>query len=98
MLYTKNTRGKRFSKHTLRKKKKKSFTHRKGGLLYENNGNVKPCINLIAVWNELEKENKEFFETYAQSQRQSTADIMSEEEITRLIQKIISDSSKDSDD
>ena len=66
--------------------------------MYKNNDNVKPCINLIAVWNELEKENKEFFETYAQSQRQSKADLMSEEETSRLIQKIISDSSKDSDD
>nr|POE95860.1 hypothetical protein CFP56_23608 [Quercus suber] len=59
--------------------------------------NVDPVIT-SAVWNELEKENKEFFETYAQSQRQSKADLMSEEETSRLIQKIISDSSKDSDD
>ncbi|KAL0002987.1 hypothetical protein SO802_016768 [Lithocarpus litseifolius] len=59
--------------------------------------NIDPVIT-STVWNELEKENKEFFETYAQSQRQSKADLMSEEETTRLIQKIISDSSKDSDD
>ncbi|KAL4621274.1 hypothetical protein ACB092_06G216100 [Castanea dentata] len=58
--------------------------------------NIDPVI-ISTVWNELEKENKEFFETYAQSQRQSTADTVSEEETTRLIQKIISDSSKDSD-
>ena len=51
-----------------------------------------------AVWNELEKENKEFFEAYAVSQNKK--DQMSEEETSQLIQKMISDSSncKDSDD
>ncbi|XP_035547886.1 uncharacterized protein LOC109022302 isoform X2 [Juglans regia] len=66
--------------------------------------NIKPvitstantCINITAVWNELEKENKEFFEAYAQSQ--SKAERMSEEETSQMIQKMISDSSKDSDD
>ncbi|KAK7820248.1 hypothetical protein CFP56_039015 [Quercus suber] len=63
-----------------------------------NNDNVtaKPWINLIAVWNELEKENKEFFEDYAKSQ--SKADCVSAEETTKLIQKIKSDASKDADD
>ena len=49
-----------------------------------------------SVWNELEKENKEFFEAYEQSQ--SKEDKMSEEETSQMIQKMISDSSKDSDD
>lgn len=49
-----------------------------------------------AVWNELEKENKEFFETYAQSQ--SKDDRMSEAETSELIQKMIADSSKDKSD
>lgn len=48
------------------------------------------------VWNELAKENKEFFEAYAESQNKG--DRMSEEETSQLIQKMISDSSKDSDD
>jgi len=50
------------------------------------------------VWNELEKENKEFFEAYAESKSKAD-DRMSEEETSRMIQKMISDSStKDSDD
>ncbi|KAG6670013.1 uncharacterized protein LOC122303656 isoform X2 [Carya illinoinensis] len=57
--------------------------------------NIKPVIT-STVWNELEKENKEFFEAYAQSQ--SKAERMSEEETSQMIQKMISDSSKDSDD
>ena len=52
--------------------------------------------NFFAVWNELEKENKEFFEAYAESK--SKEDRMSEEETSQMIQKMISDSSKDSDD
>ncbi|KAB2026220.1 hypothetical protein E1A91_D06G204000v1 [Gossypium mustelinum] len=52
--------------------------------------NIKPVIT-STVWNELEKENKEFFEAYAQSQ--SKQDRMSEEETCRMIQKMISDSS-----
>ncbi|KAJ0045845.1 hypothetical protein Pint_06203 [Pistacia integerrima] len=48
-----------------------------------------------SVWNELEKENKEFFEAYAQSQ--SKEDRMSEEETSQMIQKMISDSSKAAD-
>ena len=53
-------------------------------------------MHKFAVWNELEKENKEFFEGYSQSH--CKPDPVSEEETTQLIQKIISDSSKDSDD
>lgn len=52
----------------------------------------------LAVWNELEKENKKFFEAYAESK--SKDDRMSEEETSQMIQKMISDnnsSSKDSD-
>ncbi|XVE69076.1 hypothetical protein DITRI_Ditri09bG0120700 [Diplodiscus trichospermus] len=56
---------------------------------------IKPVIT-STVWNELEKENKEFFEAYAQSQ--SKQDRMSEEETSRMIQKMISDSSKDPDE
>ena len=52
---------------------------------------IKPVIT-STVWNELEKENKEFFEAYAESQ--SKEDRMSEEETSQLIQKMISDSSK----
>ncbi|KAK8517122.1 hypothetical protein V6N13_092408 [Hibiscus sabdariffa] len=52
--------------------------------------NIKPVIT-STVWNELEKENKEFFEAYAQSQ--SKQDRMSEEETSQMIQKMISDSS-----
>lgn len=53
-------------------------------------------LTLCAVWNELEKENKEFFEAYAQSQ--SKEDRMSEEETSQMIQKMISDSSKSQND
>jgi hypothetical protein len=49
------------------------------------------------VWNELEKENKRFFEAYAQSLDSKADDQMSEEETRQMIQKMISDSSKDSD-
>ena len=45
------------------------------------------------MWNELEKENKEFFEAYAKSQ--SKDDQMSEAETSELIQKMIADTSKD---
>ncbi|XP_047337292.1 uncharacterized protein LOC124941073 [Impatiens glandulifera] len=47
------------------------------------------------VWNELEKENKEFFEAYSQSQRKE--DKMSEAETNELIMKMITESSKDLD-
>ncbi|GMN57324.1 hypothetical protein TIFTF001_026441 [Ficus carica] len=57
--------------------------------------NIKPVVT-STVWNELEKENKEFFDAYAQSQ--SKEDKMSEEETSQVIQKMISDSSKESDD
>ncbi|XP_031254296.1 uncharacterized protein LOC116112277 isoform X1 [Pistacia vera] len=56
---------------------------------------IKPVIT-STVWNELEKENKEFFEAYAQSQ--SKEDRMSEEETSQMIQKMISDSSKAADE
>ena len=48
------------------------------------------------MWNELEKENKEFFEAYAKSN--SKDERMSEEETSQMIKKMISDSSKDEDD
>ncbi|KAL0002986.1 hypothetical protein SO802_016767 [Lithocarpus litseifolius] len=56
---------------------------------------IKPVIT-STVWNELEKENKEFFEAYAESKIKEER--MSEEETSQMIQKMISDSSKDSDD
>ncbi|XP_021679057.1 uncharacterized protein LOC110663889 isoform X2 [Hevea brasiliensis] len=56
--------------------------------------NIEPIIT-STVWNELEKENKEFFDAYAQSK--SKDDRMSEEETSQMIQKMISESSKDSD-
>ncbi|KAI4348105.1 hypothetical protein L6164_008866 [Bauhinia variegata] len=56
--------------------------------------NIKPVIT-STVWNELEKENKEFFEAYARTK----GDRMSEEETSQMIQKMISDSStKDAND
>ncbi|KAM7499231.1 hypothetical protein LguiA_023645 [Lonicera macranthoides] len=60
--------------------------------------NIKPVIT-STVWNELEKENKEFFEAYSQSQTKD--DRMSESETSEMLQKMVSDhqsSSKDSDD
>ncbi|EEF39338.1 uncharacterized protein LOC8260844 [Ricinus communis] len=57
--------------------------------------NITPVIT-STVWNELEKENKEFFEAYIESKRKD--DRMSEEETSQMIQKMISESSKDSDD
>ncbi|OAY46017.1 uncharacterized protein LOC110618828 isoform X1 [Manihot esculenta] len=57
--------------------------------------NIEPVIT-STVWNELEKENKEFFEAYAKSKGKD--DRMSEEETSQMIQKMISQSSNDSDD
>lgn len=57
--------------------------------------NINPVIT-ATVWNELEKENKEFFETYAQSHNK---DCITEEETSAMIQKMIldNDHTKDSD-
>ncbi|XP_044507883.1 uncharacterized protein LOC123227235 isoform X2 [Mangifera indica] len=52
---------------------------------------IKPVIT-STVWNELEKENKEFFEAYTRSQ--SKENRMSEEETNQMIQKMIMDPSK----
>ncbi|KAJ6772845.1 ANGIOTENSIN-CONVERTING ENZYME 2-RELATED [Salix koriyanagi] len=57
--------------------------------------NIEPVIT-STVWKELEKENKEFFEAYAQSK--SNDDRMSEEETSKMIQKIISQPSESSKD
>jgi hypothetical protein len=48
-----------------------------------------------AVWNELEKENKEFFESYIKS-KSGNEKMMSQEETTQMLQEMISssDSSK----
>lgn len=45
------------------------------------------------MWNELEKENKEFFEAYSQSQKKE--DRMSEAETSAMIQKMISNHDDD---
>ncbi|XP_009778459.1 uncharacterized protein LOC107777261 isoform X2 [Nicotiana tabacum] len=57
--------------------------------------NIKPVIT-ATVWNELEKENREFFETYAQSHNK---DFITEEETSAMIQKMIldNDHTKNSD-
>ncbi|KAJ0816312.1 putative angiotensin-converting enzyme 2 [Helianthus annuus] len=61
--------------------------------------NIKAVIT-STVWNELEKENKEFFESYTQSQSQpaNTPDWISERETNQPIHKIISDNQVDSSD
>ncbi|KAF5799932.1 putative angiotensin-converting enzyme 2 [Helianthus annuus] len=61
--------------------------------------NIKAVIT-STVWNELEKENKEFFESYTQSQSQptNTPDWISETETNQPIQKIIYDNQVDSSD
>ncbi|KMT17502.1 hypothetical protein BVRB_2g037050 [Beta vulgaris subsp. vulgaris] len=56
---------------------------------------IKPVIT-STVWNELEKENKDFFDNYSKSKNEE--DRMSEAETSEMIQKMISDSSKDSKD
>ena len=48
---------------------------------------------MFAVWNELEKENKEFFEAYYTTQTQTKDDRLSEAETNELIQKMITESS-----
>lgn len=52
----------------------------------------------FTVWAELEKENKEFFKSYSPSQIKEARDRMTESETSELIQKMISDAPKDSDD
>ncbi|XP_010669812.2 uncharacterized protein LOC104886949 [Beta vulgaris subsp. vulgaris] len=56
---------------------------------------IKPVIT-STVWNELEKENRDFFDNYSKSKNEE--DRMSEAETSEMIQKMISDSSKDSQD
>ncbi|CAN1338694.1 hypothetical protein LINPERPRIM_LOCUS38179 [Linum perenne] len=48
--------------------------------------NIKPVIT-STVWNELEKENKGFFEAYAESKSKDGR--MSEEETSAMIRKMI---------
>ncbi|KAI3809021.1 hypothetical protein L1987_24987 [Smallanthus sonchifolius] len=57
--------------------------------------NIKAVIT-STVWNELEKENREFFESYSQSQFQT--DWMSETETSQWIQNMISDHQADGSD
>ncbi|XP_055811338.1 uncharacterized protein LOC129881042 isoform X2 [Solanum dulcamara] len=49
--------------------------------------NIKPVIT-ITVWNELEKENREFFEAYAKSHNKNRT---TEAEASTMIQKLILD-------
>lgn len=55
--------------------------------LYDRNYTI---CSYYAVWKELEKENKEFFEEYKESQ--NNKDRMTEEETSAMIQKMILDS------
>ncbi|KEH17753.1 uncharacterized protein [Medicago truncatula] len=57
--------------------------------------NINPTIT-STVWNELEKVNKEFFEAYKMKPKNNEEIMMSQEETTRMLQKMISasDSSK----
>lgn len=64
-------------------------------LFVENNLYLRNMYK-YAVWNELEKENEEFFKAYAQYK--SKDDRMSEEETSQIIQKMMSESSKATDD
>ena len=50
------------------------------------------------MWGELEKVNKEFFESYSQSQSSSGSNRMSEAETSELIQKMISDNQSNNSD
>ncbi|PWA39912.1 hypothetical protein CTI12_AA567510 [Artemisia annua] len=59
--------------------------------------NIKPVIT-STVWSELEKVNKEFFESYSQSQSSSGSNRMSEAETSELIQKMISDNQSNNSD
>lgn len=56
--------------------------------------NITPVIT-ATVWNELEKENKEFFESYSQSQKKE--DRMSETETSAMIKKMVSDHDHDNE-
>lgn len=59
--------------------------------------NIKPVIT-STVWSELEKVNKEFFESYSQSQSSSGSNRMSEAETSELIQKMISENQSNNSD
>ncbi|KAL8232013.1 hypothetical protein R6Q57_001791 [Mikania cordata] len=59
--------------------------------------NIKPVIT-STVWNELEKENKEFFESYSKSQSSNGSNRMSDAETSELIQKMISDNQSNNSD
>jgi len=51
---------------------------------------------ILSVWNELEKENKEFFEPYYTKWKRKDERVC-EEETTQIIQKMISDSDSSKD-
>ncbi|XP_077216663.1 plant protein 1589 of unknown function [Tasmannia lanceolata] len=55
--------------------------------------NIKPVIT-STVWNELEKENKEFFEGYSLKREEKVSDM----ETRELILNTVSESSTDSND
>ncbi|XP_077217381.1 uncharacterized protein LOC143851785 isoform X2 [Tasmannia lanceolata] len=55
--------------------------------------NIKPVIT-STVWNELEKENKEFFEGYSRKREEKVSDMETRERILNMV----SESSTDSND
>ncbi|XP_076947977.1 uncharacterized protein LOC143620083 [Bidens hawaiensis] len=59
--------------------------------------NTMPVI-ISTVWSELEKENKEFFDSYSEFQTSSPSNRMSEAETIVLLQKMIFDNQSDKSD
>ncbi|XP_057801436.1 uncharacterized protein LOC131016741 [Salvia miltiorrhiza] len=57
----------------------------------ETHANIKPVIT-STVWNELEKENKDFFEAYAKKREGKTSE--SESSQRKRIRDIVSDSTR----
>ncbi|KAG2405995.1 uncharacterized protein LOC124833455 isoform X1 [Vigna umbellata] len=55
--------------------------------------NIKPVITSTAVWKELEKENKEFFEAYSRSRAEKAS--VSERETRQRIENMVLDSSNE---
>ncbi|XP_024021536.1 uncharacterized protein LOC21408126 [Morus notabilis] len=58
--------------------------------------NISPIIT-CTVWNELQKENKEFFEAYNSHFQSREREILPEKETNQILRKLISDSPGNSD-
>ncbi|KAL3839577.1 hypothetical protein ACJIZ3_024168 [Penstemon smallii] len=58
--------------------------------------NIKPVIT-STVWKELEKENKEFFETYKKKREERAAEASDQTETRQRIHQILLDSSEKKD-